>query len=107
MDAIYNDSSLRSHLGSDDRNIPAVAIEYKAPHKLRRGEIVTGLVAEIQPDRDVINQEGEGYVFAARQLTTAVVTQLFSYMIGEGIHESSTAMRSHAMCSTIKVLGGV
>ncbi|WAO93440.1 Protein kinase domain-containing protein [Fusarium falciforme] len=144
MDATYNDSSLRSHLGldgtvtfeshtnlgitddslsesmeqvsissrpssrltrrrrkargkgnradqfciyraSDEQNIPAVAIEYKAPHKLRRDEIVTGLVSEIQPDRDVINQEGEGYAFAARRLTTAVVTQLFSYMIGKGI----------------------
>ncbi|KAM6513630.1 hypothetical protein FALCPG4_016013 [Fusarium falciforme] len=144
MDATYNDSSLRSHLGldgtvtfeshtnlgitddslsesmeqvsigsrppsrltrrrrkargkgnrgdqfciyrtSDDQNIPAVAIEYKAPHKLRRSEIVTGLVSEIQPDRDVINQEGEGYEFAARRLATAVVTQLFSYMIGKGI----------------------
>ncbi|CAG1960520.1 unnamed protein product [Fusarium graminearum] len=38
---------------SDDQNVPVVAIEYKAPHKLRRGEIVTGLVSEIQPDRDV------------------------------------------------------
>ncbi|EGU82798.1 hypothetical protein FOXB_06689, partial [Fusarium oxysporum f. sp. conglutinans Fo5176] len=37
---------------SDDQNVPVVAIEYKAPHKLRRGEIVTGLVSEIQPDRD-------------------------------------------------------
>ncbi|GKU14114.1 unnamed protein product, partial [Fusarium langsethiae] len=70
---------------SDDKNIPAVAIEYKAPHKLRRDEIVTGLVSEIQPDRDVINQEGEGYEFAAKRLATAVVTQLFSYMIGKGI----------------------
>ncbi|RYC80342.1 hypothetical protein BFJ63_vAg16770 [Fusarium oxysporum f. sp. narcissi] len=107
MDATYNDSSLRSHLGldgtvtfeshtnlgttddslsesmeqvsigsrppsrmtrrrrkargkgnrgdqfciyrtSDDQNVPVVAIEYKAPHKLRRGEIVTGLVSEMQ-----------------------------------------------------------
>ncbi|KAK2468737.1 hypothetical protein H9L39_19664 [Fusarium oxysporum f. sp. albedinis] len=70
---------------SGDRNIPALAIEYKAPHKLTRNEIVTGLVSEIRPDRDVINQEGEGYIFAARRLTTAVVTQLFSYMIGKGI----------------------
>ncbi|KAH7115499.1 hypothetical protein B0J13DRAFT_533387 [Dactylonectria estremocensis] len=70
---------------SDEQNIPTVAIEDKAPHKLRRGDIVTGLVSEIQPDRDVINQEGEGYAFAARRLTTAVVTQLFSYMIGKGI----------------------
>ncbi|KPA36814.1 serine threonine protein kinase [Fusarium langsethiae] len=70
---------------SDDQNVPVVAIEYKAPHKLRRGEIVTGLASEIQPDRDVINQEGEGYEFAARRLATAVVTQLYSYMIGKGI----------------------
>ncbi|GKU22517.1 unnamed protein product [Fusarium langsethiae] len=70
---------------SDDKNIPAIAIEYKAPHKLRRDEIVAGLVSEIQPDLDVINQEGEGYEFAARRLATAVVTQLFSYMIGKGI----------------------
>ncbi|KAH8662768.1 hypothetical protein BGZ61DRAFT_499399 [Ilyonectria robusta] len=46
---------------SDDRNIPTM---------------VTGLVSEIRPDRDVINQEGEGFPFAARRLTTAVVTQL-------------------------------
>ncbi|EGU82799.1 hypothetical protein FOXB_06687, partial [Fusarium oxysporum f. sp. conglutinans Fo5176] len=111
MDATYNDSSLRSHLGldgtvtfeshtnlgptddslsesmeqvsigsrppsrmtrrrrkargkgnrgdqfciywtSDDQNVPVVAIEYKAPHKLKRGEIVTGLASEIQTDRD-------------------------------------------------------
>ena len=70
---------------SDDRNIPTVAIEYKPPHKLSRDEIVTGLVSEIQPDRDVINQEGEGFAFAARRLTTAVITQLFSYMVGKGI----------------------
>ncbi|KAG7402638.1 Reticulocyte-binding protein 2-like protein a [Fusarium oxysporum f. sp. raphani] len=144
MDATYNDSSLRSHLGldgtvtfeshtnlgptddslsesmeqvsigsrppsrmtrrrrkargkgnrgdqfciywtSDDQNVPVVAIEYKAPHKLKRGEIVTGLASEIQTDRDVINQDGEGYEFAARRLATAVVTQLYSYMIGKGI----------------------
>ncbi|KAF7549501.1 hypothetical protein G7046_g8336 [Stylonectria norvegica] len=57
---------------SDGQNIPAIAIEYKAPHKLRRDEIVTGLVSEIRPDRDVINQEGEGHEFAARRLATAV-----------------------------------
>ncbi|KAF0634805.1 hypothetical protein NXS19_006094 [Fusarium pseudograminearum] len=73
------------HRTSDDQNIPAVAIEYKAPHKLRRDKIVTGLVSEIQPDRDVINQEGEGYEFAAMRLSTTVVTQLYSYMIGKGI----------------------
>ncbi|KAG7427734.1 hypothetical protein Forpi1262_v011041 [Fusarium oxysporum f. sp. raphani] len=69
---------------SDGQRFPAVAIEYKAPHKLSRDEVITGLVGEIQPDRDVINQEGEGFEFEARRLTTAVITQLFSYMIGKG-----------------------
>lgn len=70
---------------SDEQSIPAVAIDYKPPHKLRLDELTTGLVSEIQPDRDVINQEGHGFEFAARRLATAVVTQLFSYMIGKGI----------------------
>ncbi|KAF5023369.1 hypothetical protein F66182_4572 [Fusarium sp. NRRL 66182] len=70
---------------SDQQSIPAVAIEYKPPHKLRLDELVTGLVSEVQPDRDVINQEGDGFEFAARRLATAVVTQLFSYMIGKSI----------------------
>lgn len=73
------------HHLSNDLRIPASATEYKPPHKLTLGEIVSGLVSEIQPDRDVINQEGEGFTFAARRLTTAVVTQLFSYMVGKGI----------------------
>ena len=33
----------------------------------------------------MINQDGEGFQFAAKRLTAAVVTQLFSYMIGKGI----------------------
>ncbi|KAF6514188.1 hypothetical protein HZS61_006444 [Fusarium oxysporum f. sp. conglutinans] len=56
---------------SDGQRFPAVAIEYKAPHKLSRDEVITGLGGEIQPDRDVINQEGEGFEFEARRLTTA------------------------------------
>jgi hypothetical protein len=70
---------------SDDRNIPTVAIEYKPPHKLSRDEVVTGLVSKIQPDHDIINKDGEGFAFAAKRLATAVVTQLFSYMVGKGI----------------------
>ncbi|KAM0185932.1 hypothetical protein ACHAPI_011970 [Fusarium lateritium] len=73
------------HHLSNDLRIPASATEYKPPHKLTLNEIVTGLVSEIQPDRDVIHQEGEGFSFASRRLTTAVVTQLFSYMVGKGI----------------------
>lgn len=33
----------------------------------------------------MINQDGEGFQLAARRLTSAVVPQLFSYMIGKGI----------------------
>ncbi|KAI0839001.1 hypothetical protein F5Y06DRAFT_286928 [Hypoxylon sp. FL0890] len=65
---------------SDGRNVPALAIEYKAPHKLTRDEVVTGLRGEIQPERDVINKDGKGFAFASRRLAAAVVTQLFSYM---------------------------
>ncbi|KAF6786585.1 hypothetical protein CSOJ01_15399 [Colletotrichum sojae] len=70
---------------SDGRKIPALAIEYKAPHKLGRNEVVTGLVSEIRPERDVINKNGEGFAFASKALAAAVVTQLFSYIIGKGI----------------------
>ncbi|KAL2256136.1 hypothetical protein VTK26DRAFT_2138 [Humicola hyalothermophila] len=70
---------------SDGANVPATAIEYKAPHKLSQDELVTGLVSEIQPERDVINKDGGDFAFAAKALATAVVTQLFSYMVGRGI----------------------
>ncbi|KAJ6437118.1 LOW QUALITY PROTEIN: Major facilitator superfamily domain, general substrate transporter [Purpureocillium lavendulum] len=68
---------------SDGQNVPALAIEYKAPHKLSVHEVVTGLESEIRLERDVINQVG--FAFTARALAAAVVTQLFSYMIGKGI----------------------
>lgn len=54
-------------------------------HKLTLDEVVTGLASEIHPDRDVINQEAEEFALAARRLSTAVLTQLFSYMVGKGI----------------------
>jgi hypothetical protein len=62
-----------------------MAIEYKAPYKLSQDEIVTGLSSEIQPERDVVNKDGDGFAFAAKALAAAVVTRLFSYMIGKGI----------------------
>ncbi|CEJ83111.1 hypothetical protein VHEMI03138 [[Torrubiella] hemipterigena] len=70
---------------SDGRNIPVLAIEYKAPHKVGIDEIVTGLESEIQPDRDVINQDVDSFASSSRALSAAVVTQLFSYMVGKGI----------------------
>ncbi|KAL7919515.1 hypothetical protein ACQKWADRAFT_322919 [Trichoderma austrokoningii] len=73
--------------GADGQNMPILAIEYKAPHKLRVDEIVTGLESEIQPSRDVINKPGEGEDFASasKKLAAAAITQLFSYMVGRGI----------------------
>ncbi|KAK5146187.1 hypothetical protein LTR04_001103 [Oleoguttula sp. CCFEE 6159] len=70
---------------SDGKGVPVVAIEYKAPHKLTVEEIVAGLASEIHPAKDVINQEGDDFIFLSRSLMAAVITQLFSYMIGKGI----------------------
>ncbi|KAI0388424.1 hypothetical protein F5Y17DRAFT_210611 [Xylariaceae sp. FL0594] len=70
---------------SDGRNVPALAIEYKGPHKLTRDEVVADLRGEIQPERDVINENGNDFAFASMRLTAAVITQLFSYMVNKGI----------------------
>ncbi|KAI8416581.1 hypothetical protein FOFC_02893 [Fusarium oxysporum] len=78
--------------------IPASATEYKPPHKLSLNEIVTGLVSEIQPDRNVINQEGTVFTFAARRLTTAVVTQLFSYMVFLHIPDDGPTCVYYSVC---------
>ncbi|KAI1954180.1 hypothetical protein LOZ12_004231 [Ophidiomyces ophidiicola] len=66
-------------------NIPAIAIEYKAPHKLTCDEIITGLSGEIQPARDVIGKEENTSEFYSMRLVTVVITQLFSYMIGKNL----------------------
>ncbi|KAL2689310.1 hypothetical protein Neosp_003363 [[Neocosmospora] mangrovei] len=66
---------------SSEEKVPTLAIEYKPPHKLTRDEIVTGLVGEIQPARDVINKSTETFTDAAKRLSAAVITQLFSYMV--------------------------
>ncbi|RYO84972.1 hypothetical protein DL764_009246 [Monosporascus ibericus] len=74
-----------SEVGLRDSERGAVAIEYKAPHKLSRDEILTGLQSEIQPERDVIHKSGKGFEFSSRPLAAAVITQLFSYMVGKGV----------------------
>ncbi|KAK4073571.1 hypothetical protein Purlil1_13013 [Purpureocillium lilacinum] len=66
------------------RSDPFLAIEYKAPHKLSRDQIVAGLGREIQPQHDVITAEGKGFEFESKRLCAAVITQLFSYMVGLG-----------------------
>lgn len=64
---------------------PVVAIEYKAPHKLTIRSIVTGLQGVIWPERDVIDQNHDNFEFLSKNLMTAVITQLFSYMIDKGV----------------------
>jgi hypothetical protein len=65
--------SLTLYRISDGDNIPAVAIENKAPHKLSGDELVTGLDTEIQPECDVIHKEGDGFIFAAKSLSAVVI----------------------------------
>ena len=69
---------------NNGRSYPSLAIEYKPPHKLSREQIVAGLGCGIRPQHDVINAEGEGFEFESKRLCAAVVTQLFSYMVGLG-----------------------
>ena len=40
---------------------------------------------KIRLERNIFNKDGQGLGFTARALAAAVVTQLFSYMIGKGI----------------------
>ena len=61
---------------------PLVAVEYKALHKLTIQRIYTGLQSEIYPDRDVIDDDFE---FLCKNLTAAVIIQLFSYMIDKAV----------------------
>ncbi|KAI1839312.1 hypothetical protein JX266_014477, partial [Neoarthrinium moseri] len=68
---------------ADGQRVPVAAIEYKPPHKVSQGEILRGLRSTIEPKRDVIHQDGEGFAFESRRLAAAVVTQLFSYMVGK------------------------
>ncbi|PGG97412.1 hypothetical protein AJ80_09703 [Polytolypa hystricis UAMH7299] len=69
-----------------NEHIPAIAIEYKAPHKLTQAEMTMGLREEIRPAQDVISQESDDVTFCCRRLVAAVITQLFSYMVCKGVH---------------------
>ncbi|KAK4137285.1 hypothetical protein BT67DRAFT_372712, partial [Trichocladium antarcticum] len=52
---------------SDGANIPATAIEYKAPYRLSWEELATGLVSEIQPEPDVIDRNGDDFTLGGRR----------------------------------------
>ena len=62
-----------------------VIVEYKAPHKLTKEHIETGLRGEIVPTLDVMNQDDDTLEFLSKSLMAAVITQCFSYMIHKGI----------------------
>lgn len=70
---------------ADGQRVPVVLVEYKAPHKLPLSEIITGLRGEIRPAEEVINREGDDIAFISKSLVAAVITQLFSSMIGKGV----------------------
>lgn len=70
------------------KEVPACIIEYKPPFKLTLELVTAGLenkaglpFNEIELDQDVIGQEGEGLKYEGTYIVSAVITQLFSYMI--------------------------
>lgn len=70
------------------KEVPIYNIEYKPPFKLSLELVTAGLenntglpFNEIQLDQDVIGQEGEGLKYEEKHIVSAVITQLFSYVI--------------------------
>ncbi|KAK3363862.1 hypothetical protein B0T25DRAFT_492773 [Lasiosphaeria hispida] len=78
---MFQDQSCIHRTSGGGADIAVVAIKYKSPHELSQNEVVTGLTSKIQPDQDVINENGKGIAFTAKRLTTAIIIQLFSSMI--------------------------
>ena len=70
---------------ANGQSVPVVVIEYKAPHKITREEVLAGLNGEIVPADDIINKEGDSFEFLSKSLMAAVITQCFSYMVYRGI----------------------
>ena len=64
---------------------PVYNIEYKPPHKFEAADILEGLRGEILPARDLINKKGKSSEFFSQSLVSAVITQLFSYLVKTGV----------------------
>ena len=64
---------------------PLVATEYKAPHKVTIEQACTGLDSDIVVERDILGTREETPLYLRKYLMTAVITQLFSYMIDKGV----------------------
>ena len=62
-----------------------MAVEYKLPYELTGNDLVTGLVSEIQLERDVINRGDDNLVFPAKALAAAAITQLFPHLVRMGV----------------------
>ncbi|PWY67183.1 hypothetical protein BO70DRAFT_400648 [Aspergillus heteromorphus CBS 117.55] len=71
-------------VAAEERRTPVYAVEFKAPHKLTLPELTAGL-RDMEPARDVIDQEGASFEFHATHLVAAVLTQVFSYMLDIGV----------------------
>ena len=56
-------------------------IEYKPPFKFLAADICQGLQGEIVPAEDVIHKEDKAPEYHTQRLVSAVITQLFSYLI--------------------------
>ena len=78
---VYNISGVD---GETDHRVPALTIEYKAPHKLTLGHIYEGL-GEMELDEVVQVGDGESLAIRCRRLVAAVITQGYSYMVGAGV----------------------
>ncbi|PYH88799.1 hypothetical protein BO71DRAFT_403570 [Aspergillus ellipticus CBS 707.79] len=74
------------HTVANEQKRPVYAVEFKAPHKVTIPELVAGL-HEMDLARDVIDQEGDTFEYHATRLVSAVVTQIFSYMIDSGVQD--------------------
>ncbi|KAL5312830.1 hypothetical protein ACEPPN_019256 [Leptodophora sp. 'Broadleaf-Isolate-01'] len=70
---------------SDGQRAPVVLIEYKAPHKFPLAEIIIRFKGEIRLAKEIINKEGNDVEFLSKSLVAAVVTQLFSSIVGNGV----------------------
>lgn len=68
------------HVVTNERQVLAYAVKFKAPHKLTVPGMVSGL-HEMGLAHNVINQEGNTFEFHATHFVAAVVTGIFSDMI--------------------------
>ncbi|KAL1873631.1 hypothetical protein Plec18167_006148 [Paecilomyces lecythidis] len=85
------------HVISNEQRVPVYAVEYKAPHKLSLPEILVGL-REVDIKRDVIDKDGDDFEYHATRLVTAVVTQLFSYMVDIGVRDGIVCTGEALIC---------